>query len=121
MKFVITLALALVATSSTIPTLAAESGIASFYTRRENSGRTATGQRVDDHALRAAHKTLPFGSIVDVTNRRNGRRVTVCINDSGPFRRGRVIDLTDGARRAIGMGGLAPVTLVVLSRGGRCH
>lgn len=62
-------------------------------------------------AMTAAHRTLPFGSQVRVTNKRNGRSVTVRINDRGPFVRGRVIDLSPAAARALGFAGLAPVTL----------
>lgn len=62
-------------------------------------------------AMTAAHKTLPFGSQVRVTNKKNGRSVTVRINDRGPFVRGRVIDLSPAAARALGFAGLAPVSL----------
>jgi rare lipoprotein A len=62
-------------------------------------------------AMTAAHKSLPFGSHVRVTNKKNGRSVTVRINDRGPFVRGRVIDLSPAAARALGFAGLAPVTL----------
>jgi rare lipoprotein A len=67
-------------------------------------------------ALTAAHRTLPFGTMVTVVNNSNGRTVVVRINDRGPFVRGRVIDLSPAAARAIGIGGLAPVSLSV---GGR--
>jgi rare lipoprotein A len=62
-------------------------------------------------ALTAAHRTAPFGSHIRVTNQKNGRSVTVRITDRGPFVRGRVIDLSPAAARAIGVAGLAPVTL----------
>ncbi len=62
-------------------------------------------------AMTAAHKSLPFGSRVRVTNKKNGRSVTVRINDRGPFVRGRVIDLSPAAARALGFAGLAPVAL----------
>ena len=62
-------------------------------------------------ALTAAHRSLPFGSHVRVTNRKTGRSVVVRISDRGPFVRGRVIDLSPAAARAIGVAGLAPVTL----------
>jgi rare lipoprotein A (peptidoglycan hydrolase) len=73
--------------------------------------RTASGERFNTHALTAAHRTRRFGSHVTVTNRANGRSVTVRINDRGPFLRGRCIDLSHAAARAIGMGGLARVTV----------
>lgn len=73
--------------------------------------RTASGERFNTHAMTAAHRTRRFGSHVTVTNRANGRAVTVRINDRGPFVRGRCIDLSNAAARAIGMGGLARVTV----------
>jgi rare lipoprotein A len=79
-------------------------------------GRSASGERVSSGALTAAHKTLPFGTMVRVTNTRNKRSVVVRINDRGPFVRGRVIDLTPAGARAIGMSGLAPVSLAVVSK-----
>ena len=70
----------------------AQSGIASVY----SGGRTANGERALAHRLTAAHRTLPFGTMVRVTNRRTGHSVVVRINDRGPFVRGRVIDVTPG-------------------------
>jgi rare lipoprotein A len=89
-------------------------GIASYYA---SGSMTASGARFNPEGLTAAHRTLPFGTRVLVTNRANGQSVVVTINDRGPFVGGRVIDLSRGAARAINMGGLAPVTLVVLGRG----
>ncbi|MGA8420148.1 MAG: septal ring lytic transglycosylase RlpA family protein, partial [Pseudolabrys sp.] len=66
----------------------------------------------------AAHKTLPFGTLVRVTHQRSGRSVVVRINDRGPFVRGRVIDVTSAAARGLGFSGLAPVTLAVVGRQG---
>ena len=87
----------------------AQSGIASIYAY--NGEKTASGERVHSSALTAAHRTLPFGTRVRVTNKRNGRSVVVRINDRGPFVRGRVIDLTPAGARALGFSGLAPVTV----------
>ena len=88
-----------------------QSGIASVYTTKTGV-KTASGRRLNDGAMTAAHKTLPFGTKVKVTNKRNGRSVVVTITDRGPFIRGRVIDLTMAGANAIGMGyGIAPVTL----------
>ena len=81
-------------------------------TKRHHGRRTASGERFDQHALTAAHPTLPFGSLVRVTNRRNGRSVVVRINDRGPFVHGRIIDLTPAGARALGFSGLAPVEIV---------
>jgi rare lipoprotein A len=87
----------------------AESGIASVYAY--SGSKTAGGQRANPGGLTAAHRTLPFGTMVRVTNKRNGKSVVVRINDRGPFIRGRVIDLTPAGARALAFSGLAPVTL----------
>ena len=85
----------------------AESGMASVYAY--SGSKTASGERANPAGLTAAHRTLAFGTHVRVTNRRNGRSVTVRINDRGPFVRGRVIDVTPAGARALGFSGLAPV------------
>jgi rare lipoprotein A len=90
----------------------AQSGIASVYAY--SGEKTASGERVSPHAMTAAHKTLPFGSKVRVTNLRNGRSAVVRINDRGPFVRGRIIDVTPAAAHALGFSGLAPVKLDVV-------
>jgi rare lipoprotein A len=87
--------------------------IASICTQ---SGRTASGERWSPNALVAAHRTLPFGTLVRVTDLRNGRSVVVRINDRGPFRRGRIIDVSPAAARLLHFSGLAPVTLEVVKR-----
>ena len=91
-------------------------GVASFYGRRFHGRLTANGERFDMNAMTAAHKTLPFGTRVRVTNRRNGKSVTVRINDRGPFIRGRTIDLSRRAAREIGMiaSGHARVELAIV-------
>jgi rare lipoprotein A len=106
---------ALVASVIAIPmTASAESGIASVYTY---AGRpTADGERASPSGMNAAHRTLPFGTLVRVTNDRTGRSVVVRINDRGPFVAGRVIDLTPAAAQALGFSGLAQVTLDVVGR-----
>lgn len=78
--------------------------------------RTASGERVSSGGLTAAHRSLPFGTMVRVTNTRTNKSVVVRINDRGPFVRGRVIDLTPAGAHAIGMSGLAPVSLAVVSK-----
>jgi rare lipoprotein A len=93
-------------------TASAQSGIASVY----SGGRTANGEHASASGLTAAHRTLPFGTMVRVTNSRSGRSVVVRINDRGPFIRGRVIDVTPAAAQALGFSGLAPVTLDVVGR-----
>ncbi|MDJ0978045.1 MAG: septal ring lytic transglycosylase RlpA family protein [Erythrobacter sp.] len=91
-------------------------GVASYYGKRFHGRRTANGERFDMNAMTAAHKTLPFGTHVRVTNRRNGKSVTVRINDRGPFIRGRTIDLSRAAAREIGLiqSGHARVTMEVV-------
>ena len=78
------------------------SGKASFY-GNESGSRTASGQRFNQEAMTAAHRTLPFGTRVKVTHA--GRSVVVTINDRGPFIRGRVLDLSKGAARTVGLTG----------------
>jgi rare lipoprotein A len=88
----------------------AESGVASVYST-ESGSRTASGARLNPGAMTAAHRSIPFGSRVLVTNRKNGRSVVVTVNDRGPFVRGRIIDVTPAAAQALGFNGLAPVTV----------
>ena len=78
-------------------------GIASWYGPGFHGKRTANGEVYDMDGISAAHKTLPFGSVVEVENLDNGRRLKVRINDRGPFIRGRVIDLSRGAARELGL------------------
>ena len=78
-------------------------GLASYYGRKFHGQRTASGERYDMHAMTAAHPGLDFGSRVEVTNLKNGRKVQVRINDRGPFIRGRIIDLSYAAAKQIGM------------------
>ena len=92
-----------------LATAQAETGIASVYAYA--GGKTASGERASPGALTAAHRTLPFGSTVKVTNKKNGRTVVVRVNDRGPFVRGRIIDVTPAAARQLGFGGLAAVTV----------
>jgi rare lipoprotein A len=89
-----------------------QTGIASVY--GSSGERTANGERVSLASLTAAHRSLPFGSHARVTNKQNGRSVVVRINDRGPFVRGRVIDLTVAAARALGFSGLARVEVIPL-------
>ena len=77
-------------------------GVASFYSDRQ---RLASGGRFNPSAMTAAHRSLPFGTKVLVTDKHSGRKVTVTINDRGPYKRGRVIDLSRAAAHALGIGG----------------
>ena len=90
------------------------SGMASFY-GNESGSKTASGQRFNQNALTAAHRSLPFGTKLRVSH--GGRSVVVTINDRGPFIRGRVLDLSTGAARAIGLtsAGVGRVTAEVVS------
>ena len=90
----------------------AQTGIASIYSYKGE--RTANGEHAHPSGLTAAHRSLPFGTKVRVTNKRNGHSVVVRINDRGPFVRGRVIDVTPAAARSLGFSGLAPVALAVV-------
>jgi len=74
-----------------------ETGLASFYAKKFQGRKTASGERLDNSALTAAHRSLPFGTEVVVRNPANGKSVRVTINDRGPFVRGRIIDLTRAA------------------------
>ena len=89
----------------------AEQGIASRY-GRESGSVVACGGSLNEGALTAAHRSLPCGSRVRVTNRSNGKSVVVTIDDRGPFVKGRVIDLTPAATRAIGVRETAHVSIV---------
>jgi rare lipoprotein A len=87
-----------------------QEGIASVY---DYGRRTANGERFDPRAMTAAHRTLPFGTLVRVcrTSANSGRCITVRINDRGPYVSGRIIDLTPAAAHALGFSGLAHVTV----------
>jgi rare lipoprotein A len=86
-------------------------GMASWYGPGFQGHRTASGERFNTNGLTAAHRSLPLGCRVLVTNRVNGRSVVVRINDRGPFGTGKVIDLSHASAQAIGMSGSAPVSL----------
>jgi rare lipoprotein A len=90
------------------------SGMASFY-GNESGSKTASGARFNQNAMTAAHRSLPFGTKLRVTH--GGRSVVVTINDRGPFIRGRVLDLSTGAARAVGLtgAGVGRVTAEVVS------
>ena len=93
-----------------------ESGMASYYGNEFHGRKTANGERFDQGKLTAAHRTLPFGTRVKVTNKQNGRSVVVRVNDRGPFVKGRVIDLSSAAFRHIAYlgAGVVPVQIEVV-------
>jgi rare lipoprotein A len=80
-----------------------EIGYASFYAGRHHGKPTASGEAFDENALTAAHRSLPFGTRLEVTNLENDRFVVVRVNDRGPFVRGRIVDLSLAAAKALGM------------------
>ena len=83
-------------------------GVASWYA---SGSRTASGERMNANAMTAAHRSLPFGTIVKVVNQRTGQAVQVRINDRGPFVRGRIIDLTRAAAQRLGVRGTEKVCI----------
>lgn len=89
----------------------AKTGIASWYGGREHGGPTASGERFNQYAMTAAHRSAPLGSSLRVTNLANGRSVVVRVNDRGPFIRGRIIDVSKKAADDLGFlnAGLARV------------
>lgn len=88
------------------------SGVASFY-GNESGHQTASGQRFNQNAMTCAHRSLPFGTRLRVSH--GGRSVVVTVNDRGPFVRGRVLDLSTGAARVLGIDGVGQVTAQVIS------
>ena len=107
---------------ATLPTSAPSTiigtGLASWYGAKHHGKRTASGEIFDQKKFTAAHRTLPWGSIVKITNLDNGKSVEVRINDRGQFKKGRIIDLSRAAARALGMlqSGVGPVQMELLSR-----
>lgn len=101
------------------PVTAAEHGKASFYSTSCNGGtRTASGQKLRNDAMTAAHRTLPFGTVVKVTNKRNGKSVECKITDRGPYVKGRIIDVTVGVADKLGFrkNGITSVEVEILSK-----
>ncbi len=96
-------------------------GVASYYGPKFHGRKTSNGEVFDMHRFTAAHKTLPFGTILEVTNLKNGKKCQVRINDRGPFIEGRIIDLSMGSAKKIGMinDGIAEVELKIIKVGGR--
>jgi rare lipoprotein A len=95
----------------------AQEGIASWYGPGFHGRPTASGEIYDMHALTAAHRTLPLGTMIEVRNLENGRTTTARINDRGPHRRGRIVDLSLAAAQVLGIdqAGTAKVRLTVLA------
>ncbi|MFA9500733.1 septal ring lytic transglycosylase RlpA family protein [Mannheimia sp. E30BD] len=95
-----------------------QTGVASYYANKFNGRRTANGEIFSNAKLTAAHKTLPFGTLIEVTNIRNGRSVIVRVNDRGPYAHARVVDLSSAAAKKIGMhhSGIAKVKIAVVNK-----
>lgn len=93
-----------------------QEGKAVWYGGKHHGGPTASGERFDKRAMTAAHRTLPIGSVVRVTNLENDRQVTVRINDRGPYGKGRIIDVSEAAAKKLDMikAGVVPATVEVL-------
>jgi rare lipoprotein A len=91
-----------------------QQGKASWYGPGFHGRRTASGEIFNRRAMTAAHRTLPFGTLVRVVNPRTGRSAVVRINDRGPYARGRIIDLSQASAEALGISGVAPVELAAL-------
>ena len=92
-----------------------QKGVATYYADRFHGRKTASGVKYDKAAMTAAHKTLPLGTKVRVTNLNSGESVDVEINDRGPYVKGRVIDLSKRAAAELGIGGMAHVQLEVIA------
>lgn len=90
-----------------------QTGKASYYSKKWTGRRTASGHRIHHDSMTCAHRTYPYGTLLRVTNQKNGRQVVVRVTDRGPFGRGRIVDLSWGAAKAIGMlsAGVVPVTV----------
>jgi rare lipoprotein A len=104
------IALVMVSTAIASGPVRAESGLATFY----SGGRTASGEITGPTGLTAAHRTLPFGTKVVVTNLRSGKTVIVRITDRGPYRRGRIIDVSRAAARELDMIGSGTIMVSVV-------
>ena len=91
------------ATSLALVCAQTQTGKASFYSKRATGARTSSGERLHHDSLTCAHRTFPFGTLLRVTNERNGKQVVVRVTDRGPHGRGRIIDLSYGAARELGI------------------
>src|ERR1700682_1223087 len=108
---------AIAAIASSAPLQPGQTGLASVYSEHLNGEKTASGERYNSAGLTAAHRTLPLGAEIRVTNLDNGRSVQVRVNDRGPHLQGRIVDLSSRAAAALGMRtGVARVRLEILSQ-----
>ena len=110
----------MIATAANAASPPHQEGMASVYSKDFDGKRTASGERYDSRALTAAHRTLPLGTQIRVTNLDNGKSVRVRVNDRGPHVSGRIVDLSSSAAAALGFStGVARVRIEVLGRGER--
>lgn len=93
-------------------------GKASWYGGRFHGRKTASGEIFNKNALTCAHKTFKFGTLIKVTNKKNGQTVIVKVNDRGPFVKGRIIDLSEAAAKEIGIQGVANVKIEIVKNTG---
>jgi rare lipoprotein A len=112
-RFRAAVSVAVILASATPVFAAGKPGVAAICT--QTGGMTSSGERFYPDKLTAAHRTLPFGTLVRVTNMHNGRSVVVRINDRGPFNKGRIIDVSPAAARLLQFSGLTQVTLDVVT------
>ncbi|MDB5019645.1 MAG: Lipoprotein [Pedobacter sp.] len=89
-------------TANINPDVNTKKGVATYYARRFEGRRTTSGRRYKGHKLTAAHRTLPFGTIVSVKNLTNGKMVDVVVNDRGPYTKRYIIDLSESAAKELG-------------------
>ena len=101
-----------------IPNNVYQTGMCSYYGEKFHGRTTANGEIFDMYALTAAHKKLPFGTVIKVTNLDNGMSTTVRINDRGPFVKGRILDLSYAAAQKVGMirTGVAKIAIVIVDQ-----
>jgi rare lipoprotein A len=94
-----------------------QEGLGTWYGGKHHGGPTASGERFDKNAMTCAHRTLPLGTRVRVTNKRNGKSVVLRINDRGPYGKGRIIDVSEAAARRLDMidAGVVPVRVEVVT------
>ncbi len=101
------------------PSLGQQDGLASWYGKEEQGKPTANGETFDRHELTAAHRHLPFNTLVRVTNKKNGRSVVVRINDRGPYTGHRILDVSEAAADTLDMKhtGVVPVKIEIIPTG----
>lgn len=118
MRRILSLLIVFLAVSIMVDAQRVVDGQATFYGNKYHGRKTSSGESFNKNAMVCAHRTLPFGTRVRVTNKKNGKAVVVRVIDRGPFAKGRVIDLSPAAARELDMvkAGVAPVHLELVSR-----